>query len=137
MEKPRMAPIAPGTAKNTPEFLLFQSGTFSGPSKRRYATARRLHPRSSEVGAACADAGFEKLECHRAPDGKTRRACHAPDDAIQGEPHHRVGLTPDWGFAPCAKGVIADAQQAGGRTDNFLVAVVRPLPARSLCIGRS
>ena len=65
---------------------------FGARQETAYSTPCRFDPRSSEVRAACADAGFEKLECHRTPDGKTRRACHAPDDASQGEPHHRVGL---------------------------------------------
>ena len=102
--------------------------SFLVPSKRRHTTARRLDLLSREVRAACADAGFEKLECHRAPDSKTRRACHAPDDASQGESQDRVGLTPDCrtasgnklkfaevtgglGFAPCANGVIAAAHR--------------------------
>ena len=33
--------------------------------------------------------------CLPAPGGKTRRACHAPDGAGQGERHHKVVLTRD------------------------------------------
>src|SRR6266436_9124504 len=55
----------------------------------------RLDHRWHVYRATCADAGYEKLECLRAPGGKTRRAWHAPDGADQGERHHKVGLTRD------------------------------------------
>jgi CRP-like cAMP-binding protein len=59
----------------------------------RQITVLRLDHRWHVYRATCADVGYEKLECLRAPGGKIRRAWHAPDGAGQGERHHKVGLT--------------------------------------------
>src|SRR2546430_16488593 len=61
----------------------------------RHVKVLRLDHRWRVYRATCGDAGYEKLECLRAPGDKTRRAWHAPDGAGGGERHHRVGLTRD------------------------------------------
>jgi len=60
-----------------------------------FFTSRHLHRRWRVYRAACVDAGCEKPKYHRAPGGRTQRACHAHDGASRGERDHRVGLAPD------------------------------------------